>query len=762
MLLGRLNSKMKSKSILHIVLLLFSFPNARTNSANKRAAALILVVLMVTAILFTAVNMTKASTSGTISLVYSGTANQTTISGQNLGSKFNVDVRADNIPSTANGINGYTYMVTWDPTVLALENINDPGSYIGTSIYNRYVTSIDLNSTSNALIVNGIIIDTSNSNAGVVSSSGILSTLTFIVISAGRSNLNLEPSSSGSAYLVTPVAGQSQDVLMNAISALYNPTTSVSLYQTGTNNPTIFYSGNPIGSTVSVDIVMNNPLAVNVWGWNVGLTWNPAVLACTGVVEGTYLNPSPGLYSGSSTLFVVGNINNQLGTIQQGISDVYLTNRTQNAGEGVLATATFQILQYANSYINITYVTPTLANNYEQSISTLINNATYISETSPTPVSPIAELRDDTPLTGGATSYLPNATMTLDALLSNPGIDLLPNAASPSFPILQYTWVVTSGSSLTVPSSGSTISFQTPNVSSLTSYTISLTVATAANPSDSRYLNTSTPVTITFTVGGWNPGPPSEFGAQIDVFVVNPANPNQIYPSIYPFGYGLDQPGGTFVPQELLNLTALATWNGGSAANKLVTFTVGNSTDIVATFVAYTDSNGYAFAFFSLPDVGSVMSFGTYEVNASVDIAQNYAIDTMPFEYSAVGSSPILPTENGAVIDVYVVNPANSSNIAPAVNPFGYGYWQPADAFAPQELMNLTAFVSWNNGSVADKLVTFTVGNSTNVIATFVAYTDANGYALAQYRLPNYASSANMPFGTYQVNASVVLPELRD
>ena len=606
------------------------------NLKTKSILSMALIIFMIVPMLFAAISVVHATNPGTVSVVYSGTTSQTNIAGQGVGSTFNVDVRADNIPSTANGINGYTYMVTWDPTVLALENINDPAAFMGSSSFSRYVTSVDLNTTTSALIVNDIIIDTGNANAGVSGTSGILSTLTFAVLSGGRSNINLAPSSAGTAYMVTPVSGASVDVAMNGVSALYNPTTSISTYQNGTTSSTVQYVGNPIGSTVSVDIVMNNPLAVNVWGWNVGLTWNPAVLACTGVVEGTYLNPSPGLYSGSSTLFVVGNINNQLGTIQQGISDVYLTNKTQNAGAGVLCTATFQILQYANSYINITQGIPTLIDNYGNSISTLINNATYVSEPAPAPVAPVAVLHNDTPLGMGVTSYAPNATMTLDALLSSPGIDLIPNAANPSFPITQYTWTVTSGTGLTIPTGTSTITFMTPNVSALTSYTISLRVATAGNPSDSRYVNTSTPVTITFAVGPLSISPTNQ-GAAIDVYVVNPANPSTIAPAVNPFGYGLNQPADAFAPQELMNLTAFVSWNNGSVADKLVTFTVGNSTNVIATFVAYTDANGYALAQYRLPNyASSAMLFGTYTVNASVDIAQNYVIDTMPFEYGYI------------------------------------------------------------------------------------------------------------------------------
>jgi hypothetical protein len=72
-------------------------------------------------------------------------------------------------------------------------------------------------------------------------------------------------------------------------------------------------------------------------------------------------------------------------------------------------------------------------------------------------------------------------------------------------------------------------------------------------------------------------------------------------------------------------------------ADKLVTFIVtqyGNPTDVIATFVAYTDQNGNAYAVYRLPNYNStVMPFGTYEVNATVDVAQNIVSDAFLFNY---------------------------------------------------------------------------------------------------------------------------------
>ena len=61
------------------------------------------------------------------------------------------------------------------------------------------------------------------------------------------------------------------------------------------------------------------------------------------------------------TLFVVGNIDNTNGIIQQGgIGDIYLSNTSTTAATGVLATLTFKVINYANSSISLVAGTPTL------------------------------------------------------------------------------------------------------------------------------------------------------------------------------------------------------------------------------------------------------------------------------------------------------------------------------------------------------------------------------------------------------------------
>ncbi len=151
-----------------------------------------------------------------------------------------------------------------------------------------------------------------------------------------------------------------------------------------------------------------------------------------------------------------------------------------------------------------------------------------------------------------------------------------------------------------------------------------------------------------------------------------------------------------------------------------------------------------------------------FSINLTVATAPNSA-DPNYVSVSKPVTITFSPSNPGAQLDVYITNtgPFNTTN--PYKSPTGQGtYNDTVDSFAPQELMNVASYVTWNFAPVADKLVTFQVNfaNGTNV-ATFVAYTNSNGYAYASYRLPNYNSSI-MPFGNYQVTSFVDVAQNRE
>ena len=89
------------------------------------------------------------------------------------------------------------------------------------------------------------------------------------------------------------------------------------MYQFGTSNSVIQFAqgSNPIGSTFTVAVNMSNANAEPIWGWNISVNWNPAVLQLETITEGTYLSSNTGLFDGAATLFVAGH--NRQYTLEQ-------------------------------------------------------------------------------------------------------------------------------------------------------------------------------------------------------------------------------------------------------------------------------------------------------------------------------------------------------------------------------------------------------------------------------------------------------------
>ncbi len=603
---------------------------------TKSVIALALVLFMVVPMLFAALPGVKAQTTPVLSVVPDGQpgATMTTmIAGLAVGSTFTVDIRVDDIGDISQGINGLSYSITYNAAVLQLTgHATKNASFWGANVGD--VTSIV--TTSSGVFTESAIIVPSGAPDESTNTPGVATTLTFKVLTTGQSDINFQPSDVGVAYLTYPDAvGNSHDVTANVENAIYNQlTTSISAYQHGTANSVIQFAPNtdPIGSTFTVDVNITNQLAEPIWGYNVGVNWNPAVLQLETVTEGTYLNSAPGLYDGSSTLFIAGSIDNVHGDIPQGVSDVYLTNETTTSLSGTLFNLTFEVINYANSSINLTPGNPTLIDNLGNSQSVTLNSAQYVTLAPPAPTSPVAVISPP-----ASTMYLAGAPLSLTGINSQPGVDYIPNAQSPIFPITTYTWTVPAG--ITITGQGTaTINFTGPTPAA--DITIGLTVSTATNPSDLSYVNVSNETTIILSPAFTNP---TTAGAQIDVYVVAPFP----YAGFAPISQGIfnnTNPAAslvdTYAPQQLMSLEAYVGYNGATVADKLVTFYVtayNNPSDVIATFVGYTNDNGIIDTSYRLPNYNSsVMPFGEYTVTATVDVAQVQVTDCFSFEYNYI------------------------------------------------------------------------------------------------------------------------------
>ena len=347
---------------------------------QKPICALALVLCMIAPMLMALSPVSAAGTTGVFSAVESGTTNVNSISllssPNPINTTVNIDIRIDN----ASDIWGWTLSnVSWNTAVLQLIGVTegpfladntggDPTAFIGNSPAlwdNTYG------------LINGGLSEAIQAEAISTDSSGVVATLTFNVTGYGNSPITI----AGGNLRAT--SNDTVGVNVNCNSASVTVARAlISLYASGTQNATIYWSAhqNPINQTFQVDVYINGAANVaNVWGWNLGVTWDPSVLNLTAITEGSYLSQS------GSTLFLAGYIDNFDGLVLSGISDAYLSYITASASSGVLATLTFKIISYkyglGNSSIGLTVGTPaTLLNSgypHQAVTPVVLNNASY-------------------------------------------------------------------------------------------------------------------------------------------------------------------------------------------------------------------------------------------------------------------------------------------------------------------------------------------------------------------------------------------------
>jgi len=343
---------------------------------QKPIYAVALVFCMIAPMLMALSPVSAQSTTGVFSAVESGTTNVNSISVPTSPNPINttvsIDIRIDN----ASNVWGWTiFNVSWNTAVLHLKGVTE-GPFLADNTGPNSPTLFIGNSPAlwdnNYGLINGGLSEAISTEDTAINSSGVVATLTFLVIGNGISPVaiaggNLRANSNDTA-----------GVNVNCNSASVAVPASISLVASGTQNSTIIWSAHqsPINQTFQVDVRIN---ATNVWGWNIGVTWDPSVLNLINVTEGSYLDQS------GSTLFLPGYVDNIDGLVRSGISDAYVSYMTANASSGVLATLTFKII--SNTYalgpssIGLTAGTPaTLLNSAypHQAVNPVIlNNASY-------------------------------------------------------------------------------------------------------------------------------------------------------------------------------------------------------------------------------------------------------------------------------------------------------------------------------------------------------------------------------------------------
>jgi hypothetical protein len=140
----------------------------------------------------------------------------------------------------------------------------------------------------------------------------------------------------------------------------------------------------------------------------------------------------------------------------------------------------------------------------------------------------------------------------------------------------------------------------------------------------------------------------------------------------------------------------------------------------------------------------------TGEFNIIQVVLADQNADPISYDPPQNGTLTILPIEAvGRMIDVWMQYPS----------PYGgQGLMNPADLVVPQQLITLTAKVTYNWWPVPQKLVTFHVyDDDGNLFTNLQGMTDDYGHVTVEFRMPYY--NAEDFFGVWTVNATVEVAE---
>jgi hypothetical protein len=204
----------------------------------------------------------NSSTTPVLSVVPTGapgaTVNSTQITAIAVGSTFTVNIRVDNIGSVSAGIDGLSYNLTYDPTVLKVSSYHSKqASFWGSD--SSDVTSVITQHTP-GIFTEGSIIVPSGAPNEATNTPGVATQITFTVLTIGESNLTFEPSDVGIAYLDYPnSAGVSLNVVANTVNALYGSSSLGSVHGPVANFSPADGSSFTANTTVNLDASSSQP-----------------------------------------------------------------------------------------------------------------------------------------------------------------------------------------------------------------------------------------------------------------------------------------------------------------------------------------------------------------------------------------------------------------------------------------------------------------------------------------------------------------------
>jgi hypothetical protein len=530
------------------------------------------------------------------------------------------------------------------------------------------------------------------------------------------------------------------------------------LFQATGTNGYIIESCTPPVTGIKVDLKMHG--VTDMWGWSTIITWNPAVLNCTGKLAGPF-NPI-----GTSLL---GVINNDAGTIPKLAAST--TEEDSVTGTGVVVTLTFLCHHHGASIINITSSNfIDLATKTKDDVNEVDGNFDCQAYVGP-PRAPTATFTPVTCTQFRLDKTLGNVTVDFDAGASTGSYDSLPLPGTEN-PILEYRWDF--------------------DGDAVVDYTYPALVAVTLSVTDMQnYFYAGDPYYMGWKcTASWDP-------TKLD-YVASEKGP---FPALEGPELEVEGPPGTiktvtFGTTELVDVTDPRVQGSGVIAIlyfRALTCCYGEVT-VTESYIATWKYSGsypvihktpyppqFAEAYtYTPPDHHASYTYSVMNPTIPVTLTV-YAPDCDPIEThpdfvdtaTVTNVIHILPPIMGPDIDVYTTRGGvgkgcdkdTGEEYPPTVQYLKdgtpiYKWTAMSDAFGPQEEVTLCAKVTYNDEPVENKMVAFEIWDPyDNVVVYRSAATGSDGIACVSFRIPWKGLDAENMFGAWLIMATVDISE---
>ena len=569
---------------------------------------------------------------------------------------------------------------------------------------------------------------------------------------------------------------------------------SSATYATGTasvslNPPSI--SGQSIGLGNIFTVIANISNVNNLWGWSLGLSWDPSILQMMNFTEGPFLE------SAGQTSLTAAPIDNNGGTISN-INDV-LTSQNNASGSGNLLYFTFQIIGYGTTQINLVNVqllgpAPSSTDSNPQIPSTA-TSATFTYEATPalmvTPSASISDAYFSAVQSGSTTTSSISVGPSPDPFNSTIKIDVRIDSVSVGFwgwTISTVSWnpavltltKVTEGTFLADNTNGDPTSFvgNSKSLWNLTGGTIMGGISEAISAADTSIDPSGVVATLSFNVTGYGNSAVTIAGGNLRVTSSDTAGVNVVCNnatvtvlSNNPTPTPTATPTPTPTPSPTPSPTATPPPTLGIPQGPAATFIPQNGTAFAVGSTVMLDgtssANGYDTVVCPITNFTWIVQYpdssvlGTYTGPTVFFRALNVTtlkitlIVTAPDLNSSPASNYIATSTTNAVIHI-------QSNLSGNIDVFtdkgGIGQNVNAGIYNSSDLVKVYALVTYGGASVpAGDLVAFGVfapgGNAT---VFRVPQTNDTGYAFMEFRLPDPNSNPQL-LGVWSIVASVTI-----